>query len=321
MSSTNVLADRRLQYARMFHERRDFEAAESLCLEAIDIAPDWEAAHFQLGEVREAAGNMEGAADAYARYIALADSDSRGAEVRLALLGRAPVPETLPPSYVEALFDDYAERFDRSLLDRLDYRAPMQLRDLYDRSVPDDGRLLRVLDLGCGTGLGGEAFRERAGWLRGVDLSEKMLAAARRKGHYDDLARADVTAGCAAGEEAYDLVLAADVLVYIGDLEPVFRAVLAALRPGGCFAFSVQYGRGADFELLRQCRYGHDRGYLVRLAAETGFELHAIEDAACRREAGEPVPGAIVLLRRPVAVTVTELETLPDAPLPLRPVN
>ncbi len=300
MSSHDVLADRRLQYARMFLDRGDAEAALSLADEALELASGWDAAHFLKGEILEGLGRAAEAADCFTRYLALAGEDRMGAEVRLALLGRAPVPDVLPATYVEALFDDYAGRFDRALLTGLDYRAPMLLRDLVDRHYPDDGTLLRLLDLGCGTGLGGEAFRDRAGWIRGVDLSASMLAEARRKGIYDDLAQDDVLASSPVAMAPVDLVLAADVLVYIGDLAPVFAAVRPAMKPGGLFAFSVQAGRGDDFELKRECRYGHNPGYIARLAEMSGFEILAIEDAVCRREAGQDVPGALVLLRRPM---------------------
>jgi predicted TPR repeat methyltransferase len=283
----------------MFLDRDDPEAALSLADEALEIASGWDAAHFLKGEILEKLGRGAEASDAYTRYLSLAGEDRMGAEVRLALLGRAPVPDVLPASYVEALFDDYAGRFDRALLTGLDYRAPLLLRDLVDRYLPDDGRLLRILDLGCGTGLGGEAFQDRAGWLRGVDLSENMLAEARRKGLYDELAQGDVTMPVCTSSQPFDLVLAADVLVYIGDLGPVFAAIGSAMKPGALFAFSVQTGRAADFELLRECRYGHSRAYIARLAGESGLEVLATEDAVCRREAGRDVPGQLVLLRRP----------------------
>lgn len=301
----------------MLSERGDHDAALSLFEETLTLAPDWDIVHFQLAETFEALGRHHDAVTSYTDYLRLASSDIMGAEIRLALLGRAPVPETLPAPYVEALFDDYAQRFDQALLTRLDYRAPWQLRSLLDRLSPDGATFPRLLDLGCGTGLGGEAFHDLAGWMRGVDLSGKMIAEARRKGIYDELAQGDILLGMAASSPAFDLVLAADVLVYIGDLQTVFQTVHSTLRPGGIFAFSVQRSAAGGYELGQECRYSHHPDYLHRLLDLSGFETLASENAVCRQEAGKDVPGMIFITRRPSLVLPLP-EIASDIMLPLK---
>ncbi len=322
MKFHNVLADRRLQFARMLSERGDHEAALSLCEETLVLAPDWDIPHFLMAETFEALSRHQDAVTSYTDYLRLAASDIMGAEIRLALLGKAPVPETLPAPYVEALFDEYAGRFEQALLTRLDYRAPWQLRSLIDRLFPDRRAFARLLDLGCGTGLGGEAFRDLAGWMRGVDLSGKMIAEARRKMLYDELVQGDILLGTEASSPAFDLVLAADVLVYIGDLQTVFQTVHNTLQPGGIFAFSVQCSSDGGYKLGQECRYSHHPDYLFRLMELTGFEALASEEAVCRQEAGKDVPGMIVIARRhllPVGLPEISGDIATGIPMPPKP--
>ncbi len=83
-----------------------------------------------------------------------------GAALKLALLGAAPVPEVPPSAYVEGLFDDYAERFETALVEKLNYSVPAKLFSL----VEPHGPFRLTVDLGCGTGLFGvEVVAQRHG--------------------------------------------------------------------------------------------------------------------------------------------------------------
>ena len=133
--------------------------------------------------------------------------------------------------------------------------------------------------------------------LKGVDLSANMLAQARSRGVYSELECIELTDYLARCDAEFDLVVAADVFIYLGDLAPVFAGVRRALRAGGRFAFSVEAGEAQDCELAATRRYRHSRPYLERLAAEHGFDVDAIENGVLRREAGSPVHGHLALLR------------------------
>jgi predicted TPR repeat methyltransferase len=197
--------------------------------------------------------------------------------------------------YVRHLFDQFSTDYDARMLGQLSYRAPMILKELATLVLP--GRVdLEILDLGCGTGLSGAAFKDRAGRLVGVDLSPAMLAKARERGVYDELIVADIEAGL--GETAYDLVLAADTLVYLGDLEAVFAKVAAALRPEGTFLFSVEAKDGEGFELGPKRRWRHSEQYLRALAARHGFVVAGLIGCVPRHEAHVPVNGFAVALTR-----------------------
>lgn len=309
MSSENVLADRRFQFAEMLRARGDRDAAIELYQEALDLAPDWAAAHFALADTLSEAGRAQDACKHFAAYLRLSEIDEMGAELRLALLGAAPVPDRMPEAYVRTLFDQYADRFEESLLTRLDYSAPEQIFAAVEKTWPSGWHAQHVLDLGCGTGLAGEAFRARCTRLEGVDLSAQMIQQAARKNIYDGLSEGEALAALAPDAGPFDLIVAADVLVYMGDLEPLFAAVAETLRPGGLFAFSVERARDEDFLLRDKCRYAHSAAYLQRLAIAHGLEMCRIDETSCRAENGSPVAHMVCVAERPGLALAAALPT------------
>ena len=200
----------------------------------------------------------------------------------------------------------FADRFDTALVEKLDYTVPQTLARLILDHAGKDARFGLVCDIGCGTGLFGVAFRAHAGRLEGFDLSAGMLAKASEKKVYDRLAQADLSRPAeesgllADGSEARaDLVSAADVLMYLGDLAEVLPTVARLARPGGLFAFSVEDGGAGDAPLLRpSLRYAHPQAFIRRRLAENGFDLVAVEESVIRRDAGQPVQGLLFLARR-----------------------
>jgi predicted TPR repeat methyltransferase len=195
-----------------------------------------------------------------------------------------------PPGYVEAHFDAFAERFDYQLVEMLNYAAPADLAALLS------GRFERALDLGCGTGLAAESLAQLADHLTGVDLSGGMLARAAERGGYDDLVKAEAQDFLESHPDSFDLVFAADVLIYFGDLKALFDAVAKALAPGGCFAFSTESG-AADWALLSSGRFAHADAYVDRLAARD-FDLVARAPTYLRLEGTTQVEGALHVLAR-----------------------
>lgn len=201
-----------------------------------------------------------------------------------------------PASYVRALFDDYARRFDHHLMMDLDYVAPNLVRGMVGRHAIVSAPV--VVDLGCGTGICGPLFRPLAERLIGVDLSPNMLEVACRRKVYDALIETDIVDYLRRHPDRFDLCFAADVLVYLGDLRPLFAASAAALRPGGYFAFTVESTTRRDWILQRTGRYAHSRGHIRELARRCGFEIVALERATLRIQHDRPVAGDIWLLRR-----------------------
>lgn len=301
-SSGDLLADRRYAWAMGALAEADYAAAADLLAQTIERAPAWAPARAALGDALAKMGRNVEAAEAYAQAAALDPAGVLGADLKRAALGVAAAPSSAPAAYVRALFDEYAPRFESHLREALAYRGPEILMDGLERVCAARGRaprFARVLDLGCGSGLMARPLRPCADHMAGVDLSPAMVELARRTGLYDHAEAGDVTAFLSAQAPAScDLVIAADVFVYIGDLAPVFAAAARALSAGGLFAFTVQRGEGADWALGADLRYRHRRDYLLALAAEYGFAPAIMEDASTRRDAGADVPGLVAVLAR-----------------------
>jgi predicted TPR repeat methyltransferase len=215
----------------------------------------------------------------------------------LASLGAGPAPSTAPPGYVEALFDMYSHHFDKHLVENLAYRTPGLLVAELMLAQPPTG--VDVIDLGCGTGLCGPLLRPLARELVGVDLSGLMLAKARELGLYDELVQGEIAAVLQGRPQRYDVAVAADVFVYIGELDAVFAATVAALRPGGLFAFSVEACEGADFTLGPTRRYAQSMAYLQRLATAHGLQIASSRHCVIRKESDQGVDGLLVVMQRP----------------------
>jgi predicted TPR repeat methyltransferase len=232
---------------------------------------------------------------AYRQAIAQG-GDAEVARYSLASLGAEPIPLATPKPIVARNYDQQAAQYDERHLGPLKYRTPAFLREAVAQRAPS--QRLDILDLGCGTGLSGEAFRPFARTLTGVDISTKMLDIARQRQIYNNLACSDLLEFLGAQGQNFDLAIAADVFVYIGDLAPVFAAVHRALRAGGLFGFSVEAGGEQDFALGTNLRYAHSTAYLQRLADAHAFAVELIEAKILRQEDGVDVGGTLAVLRR-----------------------
>ena len=205
-------------------------------------------------------------------------------------------PAQVPTKSVAGLFDRYADLFDEHLRGKLEYRAPELLADAIRATNP--AKPLDILDLGCGTGLCGPLLRPLAAMLAGVDLSPAMIDKARERNVYDRLQAADLLEEMKAHPQAYDLLVAADVLMYLGDLAPVFEAATGGLRPDGLFAFSVEATAADRFAFNRQThRFAHSEQYIRHLANIFGFEVVSLAPTQVRKEAGKPVDAFCIVLR------------------------
>lgn len=293
ISSGDMLADRRLEIARQFEARGDYEAAIDLMGQAMEIVPGWAIGWFRLGEILLKGGRKDEAAGAFRRSMELDPPDKAGAAVKLAILEERSLGR-MPDAYVRTLFDDYAARFDEALVERLQYRVPGVMRQVMDEIRPPM-RKEAILDLGCGTGLAGEAFLSRADLIDGVDLSPGMIAEAQKKGVYASLDVADVVEWLGTCRAQYDIVLAADVLVYIGDLTPLMAGVKKVLRPGGQFCFSVQDAEGESFVLGADHRYAYSEAYLKSCCHKAGMALQKEKTLVLRKDGERDVAGSIYI--------------------------
>ncbi|MCM2472718.1 methyltransferase domain-containing protein [Rhizobium sp. CG5] len=307
LSSGDATADRRADYARMLDEGGDPAAAAELMEQALDLAPGWPAGWFQLSQYRSGANNVAGAANALQTLLELDPDDLFGARLKLALLGVAAVPAAPSSRYVEALFDEYADHFDVSLVEKLDYCIPEKLTALLKRIDSADRRYDLAVDLGCGTGLLGIEIRDRVDRLEGFDLSANMLAKAEEKEIYDLLAQADLSLGPDAcglfadglARHRADLVAAADVMMYLGSLDTVLLLAAELIAPSGILAFSVEEpDEAGGYILAESMRYQHSESYIRTQLAEFGFQCLATEKTAIRKDGAKRIPGILFIARR-----------------------
>jgi len=245
-------------------------------------------AHCTLGEVHEAIRIFETWLDE--------DPDDPIPRHMLAACTGRDVPPRASNKFVEQTFDNFAASFE-SKFERLGYRGPTLVANMLADANLQAVNGLDILDAGCGTGLCGPLVVRYARRLIGIDLSEQMLVHARGKNVYDDLQKAELTEYLAANRGRFDVIISADTLVYVGDLEDVITAAAGALRPNGLFVFTLEQmsdtAHGAGYRLELHGRYSHDRAYVEQLLANAALRP-VIAHADLRLEAGVPVPGLVI---------------------------
>jgi predicted TPR repeat methyltransferase len=271
-----------------------FDMAISWFRDALRIAPDVAQAHYRLGRALHLAGRRDEAIAAYRQCLDL-DPAHVEAQHFLAAAGDRNTGQA-PQAYIEGLFDAFAPQFERQLAGQLGYRAPEILSDMVTAFRRTETPVASGLDLGCGTGLSGEAFRTTCKTLVGIDLSEKMLAQARRKRIYDELLSGEVTEAIDRLSKTFDLFICADTVVYIGDLKALFSAVGRHARPGGLFALSTEHTEDGSFTLRPSGRFAHSRNYVESCAAQSGFKLRDFRTGELRQEFKQWLTGGFYLL-------------------------
>jgi predicted TPR repeat methyltransferase len=260
---------------------------------AVEIDPTFVPAWSELGSLLRELKRFDESATCFEKALALG-GDSELNRYYLASVRSGPVPAAAPRSYVEALFDDYARDFEKHLVGQLGYRAH---EILLEPLLASGRRYRHVLDLGCGTGLCGSLIAPQADRIDGIDLSAAMLAEARKTSVYHDLVHADIGTFLAGQQQPVDLVLAADVFIYVGDLSSVLQSLRRILAPDGCLAFTIEPSfNDSDLQLLPSLRYGHSEAYVRRLAAESGFRILSIQKCPLRYDQTIPVQGLYVYL-------------------------
>lgn len=297
LSSGNLIADRRYDFGRDLQLRGDLAGAADLMAQAAELEPQFASAWFSLGDLREQLGERDAAIIAYRRARDADPDDKHGATLRLMRLGAEEL-STMPAGYVRALFDQYAPKFDKILVDDLDYCGPKILLKAVlaaRHAARRPAHFKRAIDLGCGTGLAAREFASLVDEFVGIDLSPGMIERARTTGLYARLNVADMLQGLRAESDASaDLVLAADAFVYVPDLSLLLAEAARVLKPQGLIGFTVETHPGHGIVLGKGLRYAHSADYLRAALADATFNAHAIAHASTRTEAGDAVPGLVV---------------------------
>ena len=201
-----------------------------------------------------------------------------------------------PKEYVKNLFDDYAERFDESLLNQLQYKLPFLIKEIILKLDSKITKFEKVIDLGCGTGLSGKDVRSISKNLTGIDLSENMINKARELDIYDSLIVGDIIEIMSSSTEKYDLFIALDVLVYIGDVKSIFNTVKKCCNKDALFIFSIEVQDGDNYSLLKSSRYAHSENYILNVVSGM-FRLVDSQEVKIRKEGNTWINGIVYILQ------------------------
>jgi predicted TPR repeat methyltransferase len=263
---------------------------------AAELTPDDAQALCVLGELAHILGRRDEARQAYERYLALRPDDAEVAHLLTALRDDE-IPERVPDQCIVQLYERFSSFYDENVYEDLGSEVPGRLARMVEQSL-GNSRGLRVLDLGCGTGVSGKHVRACAEKLVGVDLSPDMVARARQLDMYDRLDVAEITDWLRRCDERFDVIVASDSFIYFGNLAQVVVPAVARLSPSGTIAFSVESGDESPYRLADSGRYVHHIDHVRAVAADTGLAVVQIEEAFQRLEYGEEVYGLYVVLRR-----------------------
>ena len=273
---------------------RDKEAIRSF-QRVLAIQPDESVAHAYLSRLFISNNDLPQATRHLRHYLRLVPEDHIGARMLLAYTGAESVPERPASAYITRLYDNYAASYDQKLVGSLHYQCPQLIRAALERHCQDK---VAILDLGCGTGLCGQAVSALATRLDGVDLSPQMIAKARQRAIYNELAVGDLYPFLEKKAKCYDVLVAAGVFEHIGDPRRVFRAAFGALRGSGLFIFTAEDNPTRELSVNSSGYYMHGRAYLAERAVQCGFAVSSLESATLRRDNGVAVRGLCVVLSK-----------------------
>ena len=262
----------------------------------LTLDPIYVDAHINIAAIYLKINQHKNAIEHYEKVLELKPNDLEILHI-LSALSEKKSPPKAPPEYIQHLFDHYALYYDQHLTKHLHYRVPEQLFQAIEVDINTDMPQWTVVDLGCGTGLCGEFFKGKVQELIGVDLSEKMLEVAKHKGIYHRLIHADIQTALTSFHDIH-LILATDVLMYVGDLDPIFEKVKAALKANGFFAFTVEKTTRAPYVLQKNIRYAHSKTYIETLIKKYDFHPVRFDSIILRQQQHQPVEGFLVVIEK-----------------------
>lgn len=290
--------DSRYNLAGCYIALQEWEKAISCYETVLEKVEHHQSAWNNLAYILQKTGRIEMAVRCYKRLLKI-NPEHRSADHMLAALTGIS-RSTAPPSYIKELFDNYSERYEDSLVNRLHYGLPKQLVQMITAASGKEV-FEKVLDIGCGTGLIGEKIRNSAALLHGVDISPNMIEIARRKGLYDVLVTGDIHAVLKDFEyESYDLIIAADVFAYIGDIREVLRASRRVGSENCHFYYSVEDldQQTAEMVLQDSGRFAHSENYISQAAETTGWQIFDVQKINLRTEKDRWVRGAVYAMEK-----------------------
>ena len=277
----------------IFRSLGKLEEAKLNFKKAISIHPDYAEAHLNLGAVLVDMEKLEEAVLHFKKAISLKPDYSKAKHMLAALTGKT--TSTAPQEYVESLFDNYALRFESSLVSNLEYKIPKILTEIIIEDSKTNS-LGSIIDLGCGTGLFGEEIKKFCDSIIGIDLSKRMLDQAEKKNIYNELIKEDIVTYLSNNYFDFDYFISLDVFIYVGDLSNIFKLIKARNKKSGKLAFSVENYDGESFFLERSGRYSHSKTYIENLCDKFGYRISYFKELDLRKEKNKYISGALYIL-------------------------
>ena len=274
-------------------ERERLEEAQTSYKQTIALKPDFAEAQYKLGLTFKKLGRLQKAIVCLNKAIELNPDFGEAKHILAAFNGKT--TPTAPRDYVEGLFDNYANKFETSLVKDLEYKTPKAIAEMTIRDNKFEA-LGSIIDLGCGTGLLGLEIREFCNLLEGIDISGKMLERAEEKNIYNKLIKQDIIDYLSNENLNFDYFIATDVFVYIGDLFQVFRLIKFRNKTCGKLVFSTEHYDGNGFSLEQSGRYSHSKKYIIGLCEKFGYKLRHFETQTLRKERDDNIIGGLYLL-------------------------
>ena len=282
--------------SQIYIKQKKYDEALQLLENAKSITAEDEHIHLNMGVIYKLIDQFENAETSLKEALRINPNNST-AQYYLSIVTGDTSVQSSPEDYVTDLFDGYAETFDEQLVGELQYKTPTLIGELVNKHISADNKY-NILDLGCGTGLAGIHFTSVSEKMVGIDLSPKMLNKAKERNIYDELHAIDIEKYFNTHDFKPDIVISADVFVYIGDIDSIFSCVSSATNKGGIFAFSTEDTTDTDSFLLKDSgRFAHSEAYITALANKYNFSIAEQKSTTIRHEAGKPIQGKIYILK------------------------
>jgi len=275
-------------------ELGQLDAAIKCYEKAISIKPDYAEAYSNFGGVLNKLGKISEAVKCYEKALTIKPDYADAHHLLNGLIGHT--SKSPPKRYVEKLFDHYADRFDDSLVEGLQYRLPFLMKELILKLNPTKNKFKKVIDLGCGTGLSGHGLRDISENLTGIDLSNNMISKAKERQIYDHLIVGDIVDTLNSSKEKYDLFIALDVLIYIGEVTAIINTVRNCSNKNAYFILSIESQVDGEYSLLKTGRYSHSENYILNSASDM-FKLIRSEEVNLRKEEENWIDGKIFIFQ------------------------
>jgi|GEM_PF-2478104 len=268
--------------------------------DAIKLNNKYFQAYYNLGNLYLSQGAFESANKAYHKALQL---EPNNLELQFIMSALDPetysVPHHTPSSFVKNLFNQYAPYYDQHLKQTLNFQVPQLIINLLEtNNILGENNAINTLDIGCGSGLIGDLFAANKDInLVGIDISDKMLELTKAKGRYKELIQADVQS-LEPIDQHFQLIIASDIIPYLGDLNNFFNFCNKQLDHGGhlCFSYeSLNPDLDVKFQLEKTLRFKHAHEYIAEMLTNNNFKLVTIENAILRTNHKEPIYGEIIL--------------------------